>query len=49
MMTRQGEIRQDHVRQLCLQAYGPNIIVTACVHPRSQIPYKQKWSITVVR
>ena len=49
MLTRQGEIRQDHARQMCLQPHGLTGSMVNCALPRAPIPYAQKWTITMVR
>lgn len=48
MLTRQGEIRQDFVKELCLEPSGSSIITKLCVYPHGDVPAQQKWEFTQV-
>lgn len=46
MLTRQGEIRQDFVKELCLEPSGSSIVTKQCVYPHGDVPSQQKWEFT---
>ncbi|XP_076818443.1 polypeptide N-acetylgalactosaminyltransferase 4-like isoform X2 [Clavelina lepadiformis] len=44
--TRQGEIRHNYVKELCLQPEGSSVVTKNCPYPKSAVPVEQKWVIT---
>ena len=49
VFTKRGEIRQETVTQLCLQAVGQFVIAKECFYPDLEVPKSQMWINTVVR
>nr|XP_039264974.1 polypeptide N-acetylgalactosaminyltransferase 4-like [Styela clava] len=46
LLTRQGEIRHNFVKELCLQPDGSSVLTKACVYPQGQVPFSQMWEYT---
>jgi len=47
-LTRQGEIRHDYVKALCMEPDGADLIGQDCVYPNAQVPTQQKWKLLPV-
>ena len=47
-LTRQGELRHNYVRELCMQPDGASLIAQDCVYPKAPVPTQQKWKFLPV-
>ena len=48
MLTQQGELRHNYVKELCMQPAGVFLTGQDCVYPKAPVPSDQKWKLLPV-